>query len=144
MLKSPYLLFFFLFFLVLLVTQLGFVVDHRKHNYGVFLSKGFSVSSVYYMVLFQILLCFVPAFSFATVTLLSMRLGFSFRLDNILNAENYRNHINVSDLDLLPISAQDYLSIAFVCILIILLITALRLWLLGLKCHTEPSSLLHS
>ncbi|MBT3388431.1 MAG: hypothetical protein HN417_10900 [Desulfobacula sp.] len=144
MLKLPYMLFFFLFFLVLLTTQLGFVVDHRKHNYGVFLSKGFSVSSIYYMVLFQMLLCFAPAFLSASVILLTMRFCFSLRLNNILDSVNYRDHINVGDLELLPISLQDYLCIAFVCVLTILFITSLRLRFLGLKAHTEPSSLLHS
>lgn len=108
MLKMVYSPFFFILLLILLVVQIGIVITHRQHNYGILLAKGMSWQQIYYLILMQITLSFVMAWGGALWLIESVRYLLSWRFAGIVTQKPYIDHLLVNNFDLLPLTFTDY------------------------------------
>ena len=122
MLKVVYSPFFLIFLVILLVVQLGIVITHRQHNYGILLSKGVSWRQLYQMILMQISLSFLVALVAAALVIESVRGLLSWEFADIVGQKPYIDHILVSNFDLLPISFFDYWLVSALTLLVAYLI----------------------
>lgn len=135
--------FFVIFLLVLLGVQIGIVIGHRRHNYGVFLAKGMSWNQIRIVVLMQMTLSVVAGFCGALLGLLLLRFSLHVALTRLLASERYNERI-FSTLELLPLSGGDYVVVGCT---VLFLAYAMALLLLVSLCPTwriEPSRLLHT
>ena len=108
MLKMVYSPFFLMLLLILLVVQIGIVITHRQHNYGILLAKGMSWQQIYYLILMQISLSFIIAWGSALLLIESVSSLLSWRFANIVTQKPYIDHLLVNNFDLLPLTFIDY------------------------------------
>ena len=106
LLNSSYSRFFLLFLVVLLIVQIGIVIQHRQHDYGIFLAKGMSWQQLHFMVYMQIILSFFLAIALTIVAIIQMRNELGDELNII--TKKYETNIQVSDLELLPLLWGEY------------------------------------
>jgi hypothetical protein len=141
--KHHYAWLFLVFLTVLLFVQVGIVITHRKHNYGIYLSKGIKLLTIYRIILLQVTLSFLVASSIVAplvINLLQSLLADG--VQKITTVEPYASHISASSLNLLPISTWGYITIAFVFLVVLYLTTISLLHLTIAKEHSEPAHLL--
>lgn len=94
---------FFLFFFV----QIGIVIQHREHDYGIFLAKGITWGQLSWMVCMQIVWSFLLAIVVLTTAAVGiMRYILGYKLSSI--ATYYKDTIQVGDLELLPLLWGEY------------------------------------
>ncbi|MDM8559433.1 FtsX-like permease family protein [Candidatus Parabeggiatoa sp. HSG14] len=141
MLKVVYSPFFLIFLIILLTVQIGIVITHRKHNYGILLSKGVSWWQIYQIILMQITLSFFVALCVATLIVESVRSWLRWEFADIVMQKPYIDHILVSNFDLLPISLLDYSLVSIVTLLISYLIATKILRHTIPAQHVEPAYL---
>jgi hypothetical protein len=108
MLKMVYSPFLFMLLLILLVVQIGIVITHRQHNYGILLAKGMSWQQIYYLILMQITLSFIVAWGSALLLIESVSYLLSWRFAGIVTQKPYIDHLLVNNFDLLPLTLIDY------------------------------------
>ena len=108
MLKMVYSPFFLMLLLILLVVQIGIVITHRQHNYGILLAKGMSWQQIYYLILMQITLSFIIAWGGALLLIESVSYLLSWRFAGIVTQKPYIDHLLVNNFDLLPLTFIDY------------------------------------
>jgi len=119
--------FFIIFLVVLLLVQIGIVISHRQHNYGIYLAKGISWKQIRLLLLMQISLSFLVAFSITLLIGEIMQWGLAWQLYAITTIPPYRDHIVAGALDLLPLSGLDYVLIGSILLSILYLTTELLL-----------------
>ena len=112
LLDSEYTLFFLLFIVVLLFVQIGIVIQHREHDYGIFLAKGMSWIQLHLMVYSQILLSFFLAIVGTMVAISWVRDKLASELSLITKL--YEANIQVGDLELLPLLWGEYMRVSAV------------------------------
>jgi len=141
--KKHYTWLFLVFLSVLIFVQVGIVITHRKHNYGIYLSKGIKLLTIYRIVLLQVTLSFLVASFLVTPLIINvLQPLLADGVQKIITAKVYVNHISATSLDLLPISIWSYLVIAFIFLVVLYLTTiSLLHWTIA-KEHFEPAHLL--
>jgi len=112
LLNSTYTWFFGLFLFIFLFVQIGIVIQHRQHAYGIFLAKGMSWWQLHLMVYMQILLSFLVALGFTAAAIWKVRDILSSELGSI--AKLYETSIQIGDLDLLPLLWGEYTIVSAV------------------------------
>jgi hypothetical protein len=116
MLKMVYSPFFLMLLLILLVVQIGIVITHRQHNYGILLAKGMSWQQIYYLILMQITLSFIIAWGGALLLIESVSYLLSWRFAGIVTQKPYIDHLLVNNFDLLPLTFIDYGLVSLMCL----------------------------
>lgn len=117
LLNSTYSVFFLLFLIVLLLVQIGIVIQHREHDYGIFLAKGMTWGQLCWMVCLQIVLSFLLAIIALTMTTVA---AVQYILSNQLGsiAMDYQETLQLGDLELLPLLWVEY---SLVCLTVLLI-----------------------
>jgi len=133
--------FFVIFLIILLLVQVGIVINHRKHNYGIFLSKGISRWQVRGIILMQITLSFAIAILAAMLINEGMQWLLAGMLENVATTKPYIDHIVVGQLDLLPLSLTDYFWVGTAVLAVLYTITEILLRLMILNQEREPAYL---
>ncbi|OAD23407.1 membrane protein containing DUF214, permase predicted [Candidatus Thiomargarita nelsonii] len=133
--------FFIIFLIILLLVQVGIVINHRKHNYGILLSKGVSRWQVRGIVVMQITLSFAVAMVGAMLVDEGMQWLLAGMLENVATMKPYIDHIIVGQLDLLPLSMTDYLWVGTAMLVVLYIITEISLRVMILKQEREPAYL---
>jgi hypothetical protein len=141
MLKIVYSPFFLIFLIILLLVQMGIVITHRLHNYGILLAKGFSWRQLYQMLLLQIALNFLVALGIATVIIETIRTWFQAQLAELVLQKPYIDHILISDLDLLPLTWLDYSLVSLLTLGMAYLIATLMMRYMIPPRRVEPAYL---
>lgn len=136
--------FFLMFLTILLLVQVGIVITHRKHNYGILLSKGVSWAQMYKMVLMQIALSFAVAMSIAIFIDEAMQWLLAMQLENVTTKKPYIDHIIAGQLDLLPLSFLDYVLVGSIVLMVLYLTTIWLLKRMILVRYMEPAYLFSS
>jgi len=108
MLKTVYGPFFLIFLSLLLIVQLGLVLTHRQHHYGILMAKGMAKRQLYYLFSSQISFSFALAASFSIGLLELIRYGLGLKFANIVSHKPYSEHVSVSHFDLLPLTVFNY------------------------------------
>jgi len=134
---------FLILFSILLITQLVTIIEHRKFNYGIMLSKGFTVFQIYYIVFIQILLSGLSSFVVFIALFYSSKKCLSSSLKQIVQNDKYQTFLNIANFDILPLNICEISTIFFIALLITIIFAYIRLFLLGLKQNTEVSILIH-
>jgi len=133
--------FFIIFLIILLLVQVGIVINHRKHNYGILLSKGVSRWQVRGIVIMQITLSFAVAMVCAVLVDEGMQWLLAGMLENVATMKPYIDHIIVGQLDLLPLSVKDYFWVGTAMLVVLYIITEISLRVMILKQEREPAYL---
>jgi hypothetical protein len=133
--------FFLAFLIILLLVQVGIVITHRQHNYGILLAKGMSGGQVRRMVFLQIGISFGAAI-FISILIGELMQGLlAWQLESVITQKPFIDHIIASQLDLLPLSWLDYLLVGGIALIILSIITAYLLKRLVLNRQMEPAYL---
>ncbi|KHD07624.1 hypothetical protein PN36_04010 [Candidatus Thiomargarita nelsonii] len=140
-LRWPYGAIFGIFLLLILWINIGTLIDHRRHRYGILLAKGMPSHQIYLMVFFQMFLVTLVGI----VVALLVFLGIKFAINSWIFAEIVETHRDnldiIGTLDLLPFDWL-YLLVWSVGILVTMGIAALHLRLMPLRRDTAPWELL--
>lgn len=115
--------FFLIFLTILLFIQVSIVIIHRRHDYGILLSKGLSWEQMRNLVLIQIALSFAVAMSFAILIDEAIQWLLAGQLANITTQKPYIDHIIAGQLDLLPLSFFDYALVGGAVLIVLYLTT---------------------
>lgn len=133
--------FFFFFLIILLIVQVGMVITHRKHNYGILLAKGISWNQIRWIVFFQLTLSFL----IATVSTLllgeSIQALLAAQLAQVTATPPYVDHIVASGLDLLPLASIDYLKVGGMVLILLYVTGFFLLKIMIAKYYREPAYL---
>jgi hypothetical protein len=140
-LKWFYSPFFLGFLIILLLVQIGIVITHRKHNYGIFLAKGLAVRQVRGMVLMQIGISVGVAMGLSVLIGEIMQWLLALQLESVTMSKPYIDHIIASHLDLLPLSWLDYMEVGFVAVFMLVVITVGLLKYMVSNRQMEPAYL---
>ncbi len=137
--RQPFGFILLLSLIALVGIQLFTLVGHRRHRYGMFLSKGFEWWQIYLMMLFQITL----AFSVGVVVAVSMLHLVRKYLEQVIRAVaiEYKETLNLVDLNLMPLSIGDYLSVSLGILLLSCLLAIKVLYFMPLRRRTPPANL---
>ena len=142
LLAQTYGAFFLVFLGVLLWVQLGVVVGHRRHQYGVYLAKGLAWGQIRNMVFLQVTVSIAFAFAVALLAMSGLAAWLSYGVRSLLHGEGFADHIS-GDLVLLPLPLGDCLLVGGISLLVSLaMATALLATIVGRK--VEPAELLHT
>ncbi|CAN2043678.1 putative ABC3 transporter permease protein domain-containing protein [Candidatus Magnetomoraceae bacterium gMMP-1] len=147
-LKVPFMIIFTIFVIFILFIQLGIIIIHREHNYGILLSKGYSSRDIYLILGSQFLLTAALGIVIAIPIIQVIRFYLNNKIFVLL--PKYIEYLNIFDsanLNLLSISWFHYCSIFFASLFIGLIIIIELLWFnMKLKPNKdpEPSLLLHN
>jgi hypothetical protein len=112
LLNSSYTYFFGLFLFILLIVQIGIVIQHRQHDYGIFLAKGISWSQLHFMVHTQIMLSFFLAIALTAVAIIMARNQLGSELTLI--TKRFESTLQVGELELLPLLWGEYGAVSLV------------------------------
>jgi hypothetical protein len=142
-LRWPYGVIFGVFLVLLLWVNIGTLIDHRQHRYGILLAKGMPQEKIHYMVYFQMFLVTTVGIVLALIAFLVVM----FIINSWVFAEVVEAHRDSLDiigtLYLLPFDWL-YLLVWPVGVLVTMGIAALHLRLIPLRRDTAPSELLQS
>ena len=139
-LEKPYAWFLVIFLAALLGIQMGALIGHHRHRYGVLLSKGIEWWQIYAMLWLQILLAMLLGMFVAIsgMTIASVSLQSAVRAV----AGNYAETLGIVDSNLLPLSGRDYLLVAVTVFGLTLSLATVLLYCLPLRRRTHPALLL--
>ncbi|MDY6991114.1 MAG: FtsX-like permease family protein [Pseudomonadota bacterium] len=140
MLKAVYSPFFLIFLSLLLIVQLGLVLTHRQHHYGILMAKGMAKRQLYYLFSSQLSFSFAVAGSLSIGLLELIRHGLGLKFANIVSHKSYSEHVSVSHFDLLPLTVFDY-SIVIMIILGLSYLIAAIMFTVMIHRRTEPAYL---
>ncbi|MCP4349687.1 MAG: FtsX-like permease family protein [Desulfobacterales bacterium] len=133
-------IFLYFFILSFLSIQIGILIGHRRHNYGMFLAKGMEWKQIYLMVWFQLFIATVmgTATAFATV-----RISASY-IQNAVKpvAFAYRDTLNMADFNLLPLTYGNYIITSLIVFSVSCMLATVILYLMPLRQRTHPAVLL--
>ncbi|MEO5339636.1 MAG: hypothetical protein H7837_03815 [Magnetococcus sp. MYC-9] len=138
-----YALTFGLFLSALLLAQVGTLIGHRRHHYGILLSRGFTWAGIYAKLIWQMVLATGVgglAAVFVFIPLLRLLLDDGFK--SIVR--HYQDLLPPGyDFEILPLPWQPILLTVGEVFLAVLVVTLLLLLRLPLRPGTAPSDLLH-
>jgi len=133
--------FFFMFVFILLIVQVGIVVAHRKHNYGILLAKGIAWKQIQFIVLIQLTMSFLFALSGALLISEGIQTALAGQLAQVTASPPYVDHIVTSGLDLLPLAIGDYLKVGGMILALLYITGFFLLKAIIAKHHREPAYL---
>lgn len=133
--------FFFIFVFILLIVQVGIVVAHRKHNYGILLAKGIAWKQIQWIVFLQLTLSFLFAIGGAVFISEGMQALLAGQLAHVTASPPYVDHIVTSGLDLLPLAIGDYLKVGGMILALLYITGFFLLKAIIAKHHQEPAYL---
>ncbi|OSM06988.1 hypothetical protein MAIT1_00113 [Magnetofaba australis IT-1] len=134
---------FGLLMIMLLAAQIGTLLGHRRHDFGMLLTRGVTWRGIHMKVYFQMTIATLISGSIATFGLLTaMRAWLG--PDFIAVMERYRDLLNPGvGVEPLPLSALELALVWGGCYLAVLLVSALMLMKLPVRWGVTPSELLH-
>ncbi|WP_130470249.1 ABC transporter permease [Candidatus Magnetaquicoccus inordinatus] len=138
-----YALSFGLFLSALLLAQVGTLIGHRRHHYGILLSRGFTWAGIYAKLIWQMILATsvggtVAVFVFIPLLRLLLEDGFK----GIIN--HYQDLLPPGyDFEILPLPWQPIMVTLGEVLGAVLVVTLILLFRLPLRWGTAPSDLLH-
>ncbi|MBF0459808.1 MAG: hypothetical protein HQL87_00280 [Magnetococcales bacterium] len=138
-----YALTFGLFLSALLLAQVGTLVGHRRHHYGILLSRGFTWMGIYAKLVWQMVLATAVGGAvavFVFIPLLRLLLDDGFK--GIIT--HYQDLLPPGyDFEILPLPWQPILLTMGEVFLAVFVVTLVLLFRLPLRRNTAPSDLLH-
>lgn len=139
--ERPFMIYFVAFLLCALGVQLGILIGHRRHRYGVFIAKGMMYLQVYAMLMIQISLSLLIGFLCAFLIITGFRFYLTAKIFPV--ARDYSDTLNIASYDFLPLSFSDY-AISLIGIVIFAWALAIViLFFLPLRKNSSPALLLH-
>lgn len=138
--EQPYSWFLAVFLLAFLGVQVGTLIGHHRHRYGVFLSKGMEWWQIYAMLWVQITLAMALSMGVAWLAMSSARLYLQWVIAPVAN--HYAATLSIVDLNLLPLNAGEFWGASVGVVLFAWGLAALILYHLPLRHHTHPARLL--
>ncbi len=143
-LTPAFALVFMLLLIAVLVAQVGTLVDHRRNQYGILISRGFTWTSIHLMIQFQMIMSIAIA---AGLVLL----GFMPVLCHFIDLEfqkvilDYRNLLPPGDmLEILPLEPLTVGITVGSVVVWIIGVTLLLTFRMPMRWNTTPSDLLHA
>ncbi|MBF0295504.1 MAG: hypothetical protein HQL96_09970, partial [Magnetococcales bacterium] len=134
---------FGIFLGALLLAQAGTLIGHRRHHYGILLSRGFTWTGIYGKLLWQMLLATITA---GILAVFGMIPALRYLLDEGLKKiiTRYQDLLPPgSDFEALPLPWQEILFTIGQVYAVVALVTIFLLFRLPLRGDTAPSDLLH-
>ncbi|MBF0195608.1 MAG: hypothetical protein HQL71_13685 [Magnetococcales bacterium] len=127
----------------LLLAQIGALIGHRRHHYGILLSRGVTWAGIYAKLFWQMFLATLTAGVFAVFAVIP---GLRYLLEDGFNKiiKQYQNLLPPDyNFEVLPLMWQSVMLTIGEVFVIILLVTIILLFRLPLRGNTAPSDLLH-
>ncbi|MBF0438528.1 MAG: hypothetical protein HQL93_05335 [Magnetococcales bacterium] len=134
---------FGLFLGALLLAQAGTLIGHRRHHYGILLSRGFTWTGLYGKLLWQMFLATLTA---GGIAVFGMIPALRYLLDDGFKGiiSRYQDLLPPGyDFEALPLPWQEILITLGVVYVVVALVTIFLLFRLPLRGNTAPSDLLH-
>lgn len=141
--KWPFGIILGLSLLVLSLAQIGIVVQHRRHSYGVYLAKGMDGMAILVMLMVQVFISLAIGLVLACLGLVGTSRWLAGELANLLGRPEFAGQVAVTDLALLPFELGNVLLVGAVGLVFVWLITVLLLRRILFKRHIEPATLLY-
>jgi hypothetical protein len=141
MISKPYIILFCFFLASLMFVQTATLISHRRHNYGIFLSKGIRQADIYLMIIYQITIALTIGTLLAIVLYNGMRHWINEKL--IIAAKSFRDVLTLDHTDLLPLNEADIILCFGIEIAISWIILMIILYFMPLRKKTMPGDLLH-
>ncbi|MBF0096729.1 MAG: hypothetical protein HQM04_09940 [Magnetococcales bacterium] len=138
-----YALSFGLFLSALLLAQVGALIGHRRHHYGILLSRGFTWAGIYAKLIWQMILATavggtVAVFAFIPLLRLLLEDGFK----GIIS--HYQDLLPPGyDFEILPLPWHPIMVTVGEVLGAVLVVSLILLFRLPLRWSTAPSDLLH-
>jgi hypothetical protein len=143
-LQGPYALIFGAFLLLLLWVNLGTLIDHRQHRYGILLAKGMPEMQIRNMVYFQVFLATLVGMILALAAFWVVKEAINYWF-SVFVLEAHRDNLDIlGTLDLLPLNWLHIVGVWMVGLVITVVVAAIHLYFMPLRRDTAPSELLQS
>lgn len=139
-LEKPYSWFLVIFLVSFLGIQIGTLIGHHRHRYGILLAKGMEWWQIYAMLWLQILLALVFGMIVAVCIITIASISLQSAVKSV--AEVYTETLSLADLNLLPLTCMDYLVVAAAVFTTALVLATVLLYLMPLRRRTHPAMLL--
>jgi len=139
-LQQPYGILVIFIMLTLLGIQIGSIVGHRRHNYGIFLAKGVQWWQIYLTLWFQIILSTLIGIFVSFFALFFSRNWLSTAIERV--AVEYKETLKVTDLNIFPLKFTDYFITWIIVTLVACLLSSIILYSMPLRWRTHPSALI--
>ncbi|MBF0358118.1 MAG: hypothetical protein HQL70_05875 [Magnetococcales bacterium] len=138
-----YALTFGIFLGALLLAQIGALIGHRRHHYGILLSRGVTWLGIYAKLFWQMVLATLTAGTFAVfVVIPGLRYLLEDGFDDIIL--EYQGLLPPDyNFEVLPLMWQSVLFTIAEVFVVIIFVTIILLFRLPLRGNTAPSDLLH-
>lgn len=138
-----YILTFGLFLSFLLLAQVGALVGHRRHHYGILLGRGFTAVGIYAKLTLQMALITLSGGIVAFVVIIpGLRIVLEDGFRDVL-ARSYDLLPPGYNFEVLPLPWQSVATVIGAIYAAVILVTLFLLFQLPLRSHTTPSDLLH-
>jgi len=128
------------FLLALLGIQLGTLIGHRRHRYGIFMAKGMMWWQIYLSVYFQVTLAVIMSSLLAWGMIEAAQVYLLGEVSTVAN--DFGDNLNLKNLNLLPLAPIDYVIIMMFTLIVAWLIASLILYLTPIRSNTAPGLLL--
>ena len=138
--SKPFVVFFCIFLSSLLFVQIATLISHRRHNYGIFLSKGISHLDIYMIVFYQITIALTIGTGVAYGCYIAIRNWLNEKL--IVASQLFSDVLTLETPDLLSIKTVNIVICFGLELLISWLIVIIILYYMPLKKKTMPGDLL--
>ncbi|MCB2261551.1 MAG: hypothetical protein LGR52_01190 [Candidatus Thiosymbion ectosymbiont of Robbea hypermnestra] len=129
--------------LTLSLAQIGVVIQHRRHSYGVYLAKGMDGGAILAMLMVQVSIGLVVGLALACLGLIGASYWLAWRLARLLAQPEFTGQVAVSDLALLPFEPGNILLVGMVGLVAVWLIATALLSPILFKRRGEPATLLY-
>lgn len=140
-LRVPYGFILLTFLLAVLGIQIGSMLGHRRQRYGIFLAKGMAWHRIYTMVYLQMVFSLVVGV-LGAVSLMALAQNVVSRMVQEV-ANEFRSVVNTADMELLPLSIQDYVLVSVSTLLLTLFFATVFVYSLPVRRRTQIGPLLN-
>lgn len=128
-LRVPYGFFLLMFLSLVLIIQLGTLIDHRKIRYGLMLARGMSPTQLCMMVVTQVTIATTVAFAAACACLWVARLQVN-ESASVL-ATTFFKITKGQPIDVLPVDPDHLVAVLSVTLVFVVPFSLLHLWFIG-------------
>lgn len=139
-LEKPYSWLLGIFLFAFLGIQIGTLIGHHRHRYGILLAKGLEWWQIYAMLWLQIFLALLMGMIVALGVMTIMSLWLQAAVASV--AQQYADTLSFADLNLLPFTWKEYLLVASAVFFTAWGLATLVLYFLPLRPRTHPAMLL--
>ncbi len=141
--KWPFGIILGLSLLVLSLAQIGMVIQHRRHSYGVYLAKGMDGMAILAMLMVQVFICLAVGLVLAGLGLVGASHWLAGELALLLDKPEFAGQVSVTDLALLPFELGNVLLVGAIGLVFVWLVAGLLLHRILFKRYIEPAVLLY-